>query len=251
LNLQRCAKNSSILIQASFTSMKRLQTKTSRLIAQTFERLDYQKLGTIYCDEGGDAFWKDRREPCRAFGVALAEVLLNRLKLGGKSLYVGAGVAEIPMLFMEALDLERHVDACNLRADEVAVLNQASKGLPLRISASDARSKHGSYDHLWIVSVLNDPERYPNVSALCYGRANPITFDAAAFLEERTQIMALAEACLAKLTLPALVSTSVEEIPWITDWCDRNTIRYMVEEEDYRTAIVEDPVCLITVGKGR
>ena len=230
--------------------MKRLQTKTSRLITQAFERLDYQKLGTIYCEEGGEAFWKDRRAPCRTFGVALAEILLNRLRLGGKSLYVVAGVAEIPMLFMETLDLGRHVDACNLRADEVAVLNQACRGLPVRISASDAYSKRGSYDHLWIVSVLNDPEQYPNVSALCYGRANPVTFNPAAFIEERTQIMALAEACLKKLALPALVSTSVEEIPWITDWCDRNTLRYVVEEEDYPTAIVEDPVCLIRVGDG-
>ena len=228
--------------------MKRLQAKTSRFITQAFEHLDYQKLGMIYCEEGGDAFWKDRREPCRMFGIALAEVLLNRLKFGGKSLYVGAGVAEIPVLFMETVDLERHVDACNLRADEVAVVNRACKELPVRIVASDARSQRGSYDHLWIVSVLNDPEQYPNASALGYGRANPVTFDPTAFLEERTQIMALAKACLEKLTLPALVSTSVEEIPWITNWCDRHKIRYVVEDEDYRTAIVEDPVCLIRVG---
>jgi len=227
--------------------MKRLQTKTARLIAQTFESLDYQKLGTIYCDEGGEAFWEDRREPCRTLGIVLAEVLLNRLKSGGRSLYVGAGVAEIPMLFMEALDLERHIDAFNLRVAEVAVLNQACKGLPLPISANDARSARGSYDHLWIVSVLNDPEQYQNVSALCYGRANPVTFNPHAFLEERTHIMAVAEACLKKVALPGLVSTSVEEIPWITDWCDRNRIRYVVEDEDYPTAIVEDPVCLIRI----
>lgn len=229
--------------------MKRLHTKTATLIAQAFERLDYQKLGTIYCEEGGDVFWKDRREPCRTLGIALAEILLNRLKPGGRSLSVGAGVAEIPLLFMEAVDLGRHVEAFNLRADEGAVLNHACKGLPLRISASDARSARGSYDHLWIVSVLNDPEHYPNVSALSYGRANPVTFDPAAFFEERTQIMALADACLKKLTLPAIVSTSVEEIPWITDWCDRKKIRYVVEEEDYPTAIVEDPVCLMRLGK--
>jgi hypothetical protein len=227
--------------------MKRLQTKTARLITQTFERLDYEKLGAIYCDEGGKAFWSDRREPCQTLGVALAEVLLNRLKAGGRSLYVGAGVAEIPMLFMETLDVERHVDAFNLRADETRVLNQACKGLPLRISASDARSARGTYDHLWIVSVLNDPEQYPNVSALSYGRANPVTFNPLVFQQERTQILALTDVCLQKLALPALVSTSVEEIPWIVDWCERNKIRYVAEDEDYPTAIVEDPVCLITL----
>jgi hypothetical protein len=229
--------------------MKRLPSKTARLITDIFDCLDYQKLGLIYCDEGGDAFWKDKRGPCETLGVALAEVLLNRLRPGGRSLYVGAGVAELPMLLMEVLNLGRNVDAFNLRIHEVEVLNQACKGLPFRISANDARSARGAFDHLWVVSVLNDPEQYPEVSALSYGRANPVTFDPTAFADERTQIMALAEACLKKLTLPALVSTSVEEIPWIADWCTRNKIEYVIEEEDYPTAIVEDPICLIRIGE--
>lgn len=229
--------------------MKRLQTKTALLITEIFDRLDYQKLGPIYCDEGGDAFWKDRREPCRTLGVALAEVLLNRLMPRGRSLYVGAAVAELPLLLMEVLDLERNIDPFNLRANEVGVLNQTCKGLPVRVSTSDARSARGTYDHLWMVSVLNDPEQYPNVSSLSYGRANPVTFDPAAFESERTQVMALADACLQKLALPGLVSTSVEEIPWITDWCERNKLGYVLEEEDYPTAIVQDPVCFITIGQ--
>lgn len=230
--------------------MKRLHTKTARLITHIFDRLDYEKLGAIYCDEGGAAFWKDRREPCRTSGVALAELLLNRLQAGGRSLYVGAGVAELPMLLMEALELGRTFDAFNLRAGEVEVLNQACEGLPFRISRSDAHSARGTFDHLWIVSVLNDPEQYPEVSALSYGRANPVTFDSTAFADQRTNVLALADACLRKLALPALVSTSVEEIPWITEWCERNTIEYVVEADDYPTAIVEDPVCFITLGCG-
>jgi hypothetical protein len=230
--------------------MKRLQTKTSRLITDVFGRLNYERLSPIYCDEGGDAFWNDRRGPCQTLGVALAEVLLNRLQAGGRSLYVGAGVAELPVLLMEALDLGRNIDAFNLRVSEVEVLNQACKGLPFRISGHDARSARGTFDHLWIVSVLNDPEQYPEVSALSYGRANPATFDPMAFAEERANVRALADACLRKLMLPALVSTSVEEIPWITEWCDRTKIQYVIEEEDYRTAIVEDPVCLITLSRG-
>jgi hypothetical protein len=230
--------------------MKRLQTKTARLITQTFERLDYEKLGAIYCDEGGDAFWNDRRGPCQTLGIALAEVLLNRLQAGGRSLYVGAGVAEVPILLMEALDLGRSFDAFNLRPGEVEVLNQACKEFPFRISGHDARSARGTFDHLWIVSVLNDPEQYPDLSALSYGRANPVTFDATAFADQRTNVLALADACLRKLALPALVSTSVEEIPWVAEWCERNKIEYVVEEEDHPTAIVEDPVCFITLCRG-
>lgn len=230
--------------------MKRLQTKTIRLITQTFARLDYEKLGAIYCDEGGEAFWNDRRGPTQTLGIALAEVLLNRLQAEGRSLYVGAGVAELPILLMEALDLGRTFDAFNLRAGEVEVLNEACQGLPFRISGHDARSARGTFDHLWIVSVLNDPEQYPDVSALSYGRANPVTFDSTAFGNQRAHVLALADACLRKLALPALVSTSVEEIPWIIEWCERHTIEYVVEEEDHPTAIVGDPVCFITLGRG-
>lgn len=229
--------------------MRHLQSKTIRVIADVFQRFDYQRLGPLYCDEGGEAFWNDRREPCQTLGKALAEILMNRLKPGGRSLYVGAGVAELPLLIAEVLELQRQVDAFNLRKDEVAVLNQACKGLPFRITAGDARSARSAYDHLWIVSVLNDPERYPYLSALSYGRANPVTFDPASFAKERVDALTLIDACLSKLRMPGLVMTSVEEIPWIVDWCERKKLQYVVEEEDYPTAIVEDPVCIITVGR--
>ena len=142
--------------------MKRLQSKTVRFIADVFDRLDYRKLGPIYCDEGGEEFWKDRRDPCQTLGKGLAEIVLNRLKPGGRSLYVGVGVAELPVLITEVLELDRHVEAFNLREDEVAALNHACKGLPFRIAARDARSARGMYDHLWIVSVLTILSRIPS-----------------------------------------------------------------------------------------
>jgi hypothetical protein len=156
-----------------------------------------------------------------------------------------AGVAEIPILVMETLALSRKVAAFNLRTDEVTLLNQACRTLPFQISAGDAGAVKGMFDHLWMVSVLNDPQRFPNLSALSYGRANPVAFDPASFTREREAVVALAAACLKKLTPPALVTTSVEEIPWITDWCEHKRIACAVEEEDYPTAIVEDPICFI------
>jgi hypothetical protein len=77
-----------------------------------------------------------------------------------------------------------------------------------------------------------------------------VTFDATAFALQRANILALADVCLRKLTLPALVSTSVEEIPWIAEWCERNKIEYAIGEDDHATAIVEDPVCFIALGRG-
>lgn len=226
----------------------RLNPKTVHAIAGIFERQDYAALGAIYCHEGGEEFWRDRRGPCQALGIKLAEVLLGRLRPGGRSLYVGAGVAEIPMLAMETMELGREVAPFNLREAEVVLLNQACKPFPFRYICGDARTAAGPFDHLWIVSVLNDPERFPEVAALSYGQANPVSFDPAAFARERTEVTALADGCLEKLTLPALVTTSVEEIPWIMDWCSRREISCVVEKEDYPTAIVEDPVCFIRIG---
>lgn len=227
----------------------RLKPETRRSISQIFDRLDYSRLGTIYCDEGGEEFWNDRGGPCQTIGIELAEVLLGRLRLAGRSLYVGAGVTEIPVLAMETMELGREVVACNLRADEVTLLNQACRSHPFRFVSEDARTAKGKFDHLWMVSILNDPERFPELSALSYGRANPVTFNPKVFVKEREKVFALVESCLNKLRQSSLVTTSVEEIPWITDWCTRRRVTCVVEEEDYRTAIVEDPVCFIRIGE--
>jgi len=227
---------------------KRLKASTREAIQRIFDRLDYTALGRIYCDEGGAAFWNAKRGPCRKLGIKLAEVLLGRLKPEGRSLYVGAGVAELPILVMEVMDLHREVTAYNLRKEEVAVLNKACQGRGFRFLLGDAVNANRRFDHLWIVSTLNDPERFPELSALSYGRADPAAFDPAVFERERKTVRQLADRCLSRLILPGLVTTSVEEISWITDWCVRKQIPCVVEEEDYPTAIVEDPVCFILIG---
>jgi hypothetical protein len=227
----------------------RLNPITRRAIAGIFERQDYAALGAIYCYEGGEEFWREKRGPCQRLGIKLAEVLLGRLRPGGRSLYVGAGVAEIPLLAMETMELGRKVVASNLRDTEVVLLNQACKSFPFQFTCGDARKAEGTFDHLWIVSVLNDPEQFPELSALSYGQANPVTFNPPEFERERTEALAITADCMTKLARPGLVTTSVEEIPWITDWCSRNSVSCVVEEEEYPTAIVGDPVCFILIGE--
>ncbi len=227
---------------------RRISADTKRAIAAIFERQDYAALGAIYCYEGGEEFWRERRGPCQRLGIKLGEVLLGRLPEQGRSLYVGAGVAEIPLLAVETMDLGREVSAFNLRETEVVLLNQACKAMPFHFQCGDARTAPGSFDHLWIVSVLNDPESFPELSALSYGTANPATFNPEVFAKERATVVDLVGGCLEKLRRPGLVTTSIEEIPWITDWCERQGVACAVEEEDYPTAIVGDPVCLIRIG---
>jgi len=230
---------------------RRVSRAARRAVAGAFERLDYRQLAPVYCYEGGGEFWKSKREPCRRLGMRIAEALLARLAPGGRSLYVGAGVAELPVLLVESLDLRRTVLPCNLRRSEVVTLNRACRGLPLRFHTMDAVTARGTFDHLWIVSVLNDPERFPHLAALSYGRAVPLTFDPSDFVKERKRLQLLVNRCMARLRLPAVVTTSVEEVNWIADWCHRKGIPYLVERRQFQTALVGDPICVLRVGRRR
>ncbi len=227
---------------------KRLTRKSTQQIRHMFEALDYKGLGPIYCDEGGDEFWEDRRGPCQKLGTAIARALKVRLPPQGRSLYIGAGVPEIPPLLMEQIDLNRVVCPYNLRQGEVDILNQAADHNELSFYCDTAESATGIFDHLWMVSVLNDPEEFPNLSVLfSYGRADPFAFDTSAFSTERETGIRLFTNCMAKLTRPAWLTTSVEELPWVEHWCESFHRPYHLEEQIYPTALVGDPVCFIRI----
>ncbi len=230
---------------------KYLSGSTRQAIAEVFDRLDYKRLESIYCYEGGDEFWRKKREPCRRLGSKVAEALIKKLPPGGRSLYVGAGVTELPALLTEALELQRQVEPYNLRRSEVSILNRACRSLPVRFRAQDASLATGLFDHLWMVSVLNDPERFPHLSPLSYGRADPVTFDPVRFQKERRIVQFIVDRCMPKLKVPGLVTTSTEEVVWIADWCHRHKLPYRVGRKQYPTALVGDPICFIRVGKRR
>lgn len=227
----------------------RLSGSTRQAIVNVFNHLDYKRLESVYCYEGGDEFWRKKREPCRRFGTTVAEAFVQKLPRGGRSLYIGAGVAELPVLIAESMDRQRHVEPYNLRRSEVTVLNHACRAIPVRFFARDASSARGRFDHLWMVSVLNDPERFPHLSPLSYGQANPVTFNPITFQKERRIVQAIVDRCMPKLDIPGLVTTSTEEVVWIADWCHQHRVPYHVERKQYPTALVGDPICLIKVGK--
>ncbi|MBX3345853.1 MAG: hypothetical protein R3B11_02635 [Nitrospira sp.] len=225
-----------------------ISSSTRRAIREIFARLDYAQLGPIYCDEGGDEFWKAKRGLCQRLGTRVAETLLSRLTPGGASLYVGAGVAELPVLAMETLELGRRVAACNLRRKEVQLLNRACAQYPMRVLHQDAGAVKGRVDHLWLVSVLNDPERFSELSVLSYGRANPVTFNANKFVTQQRTVARLVDRCLSRLSVPGLVTTTVEEAVWVAEWCHRRGIPYRLDERTYASPTVGDPICLIQIG---
>lgn len=231
------------------TSRMMLRPATRHLITEVYERLDYGALGPVYCYEGGEEFWRAKRGPCDRLGRRIAVVLRKKLEPGGRSLYVGAGVAEIPALIMETVELDRTVEPYNLRRAEVAALNSASHSIPLKFQLADAAGAKGRFDHLWIVSVLNDPERFPHLSPLSYGRGNPLTLDPLKFGKERCIVRALVARCMGKLARPGFVTTTTEEVLWIAEWCHRHRVPYRVGTHQYPTALVGDPICFIEIGK--
>lgn len=228
---------------------KHLTHSTRKIITRVFNQLDYKRLGPVYCYEGGDEFWQAKRTPCERLGSQVARVLLRKLPQGGRSLYVGAGVAELPCLLAEAVELQRQVEPYNLRRSEVTALNRACRGTAVTFHARSAAEARGTFDHLWIVSVLNDPERFPDLSPLSYGNANPVTFNPKKFEQQRRIVRSIVDQCMPKLSLPGLVTTSTEEVVWIADWCHRHKIPYHVERKQYPTALVGDPICFIRVGR--
>ena len=225
-----------------------LSASTRQVIARVSIHLDYKRLESVYCYEGGDEFWRKKGEPCRRLGTKVAEALVRKLPPRGRSLYVGAGVTELPALLAEAIDRQRQVEPYNLRRLEVAVLNRACRGLAFRFHACDASLAQGRFDHIWMVSVLNDPERFPHLAPLSYGRADPVTFNPVRFQKERRVVQTIVNRCLPKLSVPGLVTTSTEEVVWIADWCHRHRIPYQVEQKQYPTALVGDPICFVRIG---
>jgi hypothetical protein len=226
----------------------RFHTQTLKVIRRVFDQIDYKRLGPVYCYEGGDEFWRAKRNPCERLGINIAHALLRKLRRGGRSLYVGAGVAELPCLLAESLDRQRQVEPYNLRRSEVAELNRACRDTPVRFYPNTAEKARGTFDHLWIVSVLNDPERFPDLSPLSYGNLDPVTFNPTRFERQRRIVRSIVNRCMPKLSLPGLVTTSTEEVVWIADWCHRRNISYRVERKQYPTALVGDPICFMLVG---
>ena len=102
-----------------------------------------------------------------------------------------------------------------------------------------------------MASVLNDPECFPETSALAYGRADPVRFDPAAFQRERTHIRDLLDACLPKLSHPGLLSTTVEEVTWMTEWLTGTGSRFTSKNNSTRPPSSATPFALSALSRRR
>lgn len=148
------------------------------LQTQLWAELDWAALGRVYCDgEAPDFFDEARRAELVEVGLAVALDLTEHLPKGGRSLYVGAGVAELIPICVEALVLEREVEVLTLAGFEVDELNRAlavcgaEHALPrFRGERLEDADLSGAFDHVWAASVLNDPDAFPALHDHLYER---------------------------------------------------------------------------------
>jgi len=220
---------------------------------EVLDRLDWAALGDIYFHEDGDNELRERRKAIVACGMALSELLLPQLRHGGASLWVGAGLAELPVLLAESMRGDRRVVAVNLRQQECDLLNAAlaaaAPDCKLRYLAGDARAVAPgvTFDHLACISLFTDPETWPLLSDVAYGRIAPVQIDVEQFVAEREQARELAASLFARFSRPGLVTTTAEEVSWFLELAESVGASIEASEELVEAAIVGDPVGFLTV----
>jgi hypothetical protein len=219
-----------------------------KLVKKIFESVDWAKLGEIYFHEDGERQWQDRRKLVVELGGQLARRLALHVKPEGMSLWAGAGVAELPVMLAEVVLLNRTVVAANLLEEECDVLNaalaEAAPHVALHFEAGDVLEVAGDqeFDHVGCISLFTDPETWPSVSGVAYGRLHPVQLDLEQFAAERDQARALAGDLLSLLTKDACITTTAEEVAWFLEFADEQG-RVMEPAEDLiETAVVGDPV---------
>ncbi|MCA8951877.1 MAG: hypothetical protein KDE27_20375 [Planctomycetes bacterium] len=224
-----------------------------QVLDEVLAAIDWRALGDVYFHEAGEAELRERQPRIVELGAELGSALGRRLPRGGRSLWVGAGIGELPALLAEVLEHGREVVATNLRGAECDILNRAlaaaGQSSSLVYRAVDARevAAAGAFDHVGCVSLFTDPETWPLLSDVAYGRIAPVQLDVERFAAEREDARGLARALFDALARPGWITTSAEEAPWFLEQATLVGASYDADDELVETAIVGDPVGFLQI----
>jgi hypothetical protein len=220
--------------------------------------LDWQRLGACYCEgDARDFFDPVRRARTLDVGLALADDVAARLPVGGprRSLYVGAAVAELAPLLVERLVLARELRWHLLAGPELDELTRAltrvGERLGLELPLPDPRALEDvapePCDHLWLVSVLTDPDAFPALHDALYERAGtPSATGRGDPTAERARAASLVAALLAHAAPSALLTTTTDELPFLRALLPQGA----QVESGGLTALVGDRVAHVRLGSG-
>ena len=219
------------------------------------EELDWPRLGRTYCAEGGEDFFDpESLAAIRDTGLLFAsdvaaEIESLRGGAGGASLYVGAAVAELAPGLFEALVLGRTVILHNLPGVEADELNRAlslvgdQQGVQLpEITTTDLGEQRGPFDHVWLASVLTDPDHFPALHNKLYERTGARAAPGGDAGQETLRARRLMRSVLELVRPPAVFTTSDEESTFLVEAARRAGLRATRPEAARLSAIVGDPL---------
>jgi hypothetical protein len=215
--------------------------------------LDWELLGLGYCEGDGSEFFDAAlREKILDTGVHFAEDVAGALGgAHGRSLYLGAEIAELPLILAEHLVMGRRVEWLNLAGPHTAEITRAIRAVSTRLSVelpvptsrmlSDIEP--ASCDHLWMVSVLTDPDSFPALHDALYERTgSPLATGRGSLDDDRVRAEALVEALLDRATARCVLSTTDEERTLIEPAVVRRGWELALAPGGRLTAIVGDRV---------
>lgn len=205
------------------TDTERVQ-RFGAALTGVMNELDWVRLGHTYCEGDGSEFFDDeRRQTIVDTGLEIADAIASQLVSRGpqRSLYVGAAVAELAPILAESLVLGREVIWLNLPGEEQEELTRAlgvvstSLGvkLPAPSTAAIETVASASCDHLWLVSVLTDPDVFPALHDELYERrGTDLATGRGDLSDDRRRADELGSALLKCAAKTCLLSTTEEEI---------------------------------------
>lgn len=223
-----------------------------RALASLYGAIDWRRIGEPYCTRGGGEFFgAEDREALLDAGLRLAADLgeaLESLAGGvGRSLYVGAAVAELPVVLFESIVAGRRVEWTRLaggETDELArALAQVERELDVALPRPRATAAvpSGPFDVLWFASVLTDPDVFPALHDELYGRAGTeLAVGGGSPEAERERARGLVADGVGGLRPPALLVTSDEELPFFEEAARRRGLALAVPPAGRTSAIVGD-----------
>lgn len=229
--------------------MQRFGAVLSELEAE----LDWALLGRCACEgDGSDFYDRALRERILDTGLRFAEDVGRALEeRPGRSLYLGAEIAELPVILAEHLVLGRRIEWLNIECAQTTELARALRavgerlGLDLPVPRARAieELEPGSCDHLWMVSVLTDPDSFPALHDALYERKEgPLATGRGSLADDRRRAEALVEALLDRAAPRCVLSTSDEELCLIQPLVARRGWRLELPDGGRLSSIVGDRV---------
>ena len=201
-------------------------------IARLDAEIDWDVCAAGYCEGDATGFFEpERREAILDAGLRLGadvgSALEERARRGGpqvsegRSLYIGAAVAELAPMLFESIVLRRRVTWVALPTAEMTELTRALEvvdpALPRpRTSFPAGRwlaKDIGPCDHIWMTSVLTDPEAFPALHNELYGRRGTKEAVRGGHPKaERARAHELTAEAIATVRRTALLTTTDEEL---------------------------------------